>query len=227
MKVASALFGCALALACAAPVPAQVTTKASKSLLRIKWVKGKSYKYSINFAMVIPGSSKVMNNPMSLKMDVTDSKAGVGTVRYSLSGAQGVDDKPQTVKMDARGKTVGAGGLSDLFIQLPANPVAVGQSWTVEQPTSNSMFGKAAITMKLTFRGVKTVGGKKVAEMNVNTSLKGKATSGKGQGVLYISPDDGMVSSMDQMLNIETKTTDSKGKTQTSEVPIKITMTLQ
>ena len=227
MKTFLATIGCLLALTAAAPAPAQVTTKGAKTLLRIKWVKGKTYRYSINFAMLMPGSSKPMNSPMSLKMDVTDAKAGVGTIKYSLVGAQGLDDKPQTVKLDARGKALSASGLGDLLIALPANALKVGESWTLDQPATNSMFGKASISMKLTFRGVKTIKGKKVAEMNLATTMKGKGTSGKGQGLLYVTVDDGMVSSMDQMLNVQSKSTDSKGKTQVMELPVHITMALQ
>lgn len=224
MKTSVAALGLLVALA-AAPAPAQVTTKGSKSLLRIKWVKGKSYRYAVNVAAMVPGQKRPMNNPMTLKLDVADVKAGIGSVKYSLQGT-GSSDGSQTVRIDSLGKVSGKSELGDLLIPFPEKAVAVGESWS-QTTSGSSMYGKSTVTMKLTYRGVKTIGGRKLAEINITTTLTGGNAAGKGTGLIQVDPEDGMVRSMEQALSMQTKMTDSKGKTQTMDLPVKVSVNLQ
>jgi hypothetical protein len=224
MKTALLALGLALGLA-AVPAPAQVTTKASKSLLRIKWVKGKTYKYAVNVAAMVPGQKRPMNNAMTLKLDVTDVKGGIGSLKYILMGA-GSNDSAQTARVDSLGKVLGKADLGELLIPFPEKAVAVGESWS-QTTSGSSMYGKSTVAMKLTYRGVKNVNGKKVAEINISSTISGGNAVGKGTGLIQVSPDDGMVQSMDQSLSMQTKMTDSKGKTQTMDLPIKVSVTLQ
>ena len=207
--------------------PAQVTTKAGKGTFRIKWVKGKSYNYSVNVSALIPGSSKVMNNPFSLKLRVLDVKGSVANVEYRLAGAQGVAEGPKTAKVDSLGKSASGSGLSDILVSYPAKPLAVGESYTVSQPATATMFGKAATTLKLKYKGLGTGGGRKVANFDVETTLKGASTAGAGKGTMTVDVADGMVLTMKQSLSVQARSTDSKGKTQTTTVPVQLTVQLK
>lgn len=207
--------------------PAQVTTKAGKGTFRIKWVKGKSYNYSINVSALIPGSSKVMNNPFSLKLKVLDVAGTVGNIQYQLAGGQNAAEAPQTVKVDALGKSPAGSGLSDVFVSYPTKPLAVGESYTVSQPATNTMFGRAATTMKMKFKGVVSEGGRKVASFDVESVLKGASTTGSGKGTMTVNVADGMVLMMKQSLSVQAKSTDAKGKTQTTTIPVQLTVQLK
>lgn len=221
------LTACALLVALSnVPAPAQVTPKGAKSLLRVKWVKGKSYKYAVNVSAMVPGQKRPMNQAMSLALDVTDVKAGSGTVKYALKGS-GSADSASTAVVDNRGRASNKTDIGQLLIPFPEKPVAVGESWKETTSGTNPMYGKSTVVMTMTYRGIKTIKGRKLAEINVSTSVSGGSTVGKGLGLVQVSPEDGMVQSMEQSLSMQTKMTDSKGKTQTMDLPVKISVNLQ
>lgn len=225
MKTPILLFALALGLV-AAPAPAQVTTKGGKSLLRMKWTKGKSFRYAVTVTAMVPGQKRPMNQAMSLNMDVLDVKGNIGTVKCAVKGASG-NDTTDTVKIDSKGKVSGKSEIGQLLIPLPEKAVAVGESWKDSTVGTNPMYGKSTVNMVLTYRGIKTIKGKKLAEVSVTTTVSGSAGIGKGMGTVEISPEDGMVQSMEQSLSMQMKTTDSKGKTQTTDLPVKVSVVLQ
>ena len=204
---------------------AQVTPKGSKSLLRLKWVKGRTYNYSLAMQASFQGQEQAAQTA-GITMDVLDAKNGKGTVKLRSSGEIPLLQKPMTTVIDSRGRGGLGGSMTEELIQLPEKPMAVGQSWTYSQSTTTQM-GKANITYKCTFRGIQGSGAQKVANIGVALVIKGSNLSGSGTGDLTIDAEDGMIRRMTQEINMQSKTTSSKGKTTTMNIPIKLVLQRQ
>lgn len=205
------------------PAQAQVTKKGSAYVLRYKWVKGKSYTYALSASTMQQGSQRPIAETFGMTLSVLDAKAGVGTVKYALSGNTRVSDQPQVVNVSATGKPAKPGTNADELIRLPEKATAIGGKWSYSN-TSNQIYGRATVNYTMTLKKVGAVNGKQVAVIDVVTKVSGNNLSGSGSGQLTLDVADGMIINMSQSMNLQTKMTNSSGKTNTISLPIKITI---
>jgi hypothetical protein len=100
------------------------------------------------------------------------------------------------MKMNSRGEVVGgAPGASTASIKLPEKPVPVGGTWTGTVPVGG--MGGGSINAVYKFVGVKNIGGKQVAVINVTVN-----GMGKGTGVTHLAMADGSLVKSVTNLNI-------------------------
>jgi|GEM_PF-665549 len=180
--------------------PAQVTRQGNGYTLRVKYQTGQTIKYTLANSMVTPGAKSpapAMSIPMTIR--VVSVTKGVATLEASIGPVPG-QGKPQTqqMKMDSRGRVVGgpAAGLQSLSgVAMPDKAVTVGQTWkdTAQVP---SPMGPISTTTSYKFLGIRTVGGKSVAELSMSMSGKGSSLSMNGSGRLQILVSDGTLYGM-------------------------------
>lgn len=191
--VAGLAFGL---LAAPAVAPAQVTRQGDGYLLRVKFTKGQTIRYTIanSISTSAQGNStpQAMSIPLSIR--VMSVAGNVATLEASV-GPMGGQSQPQrqTMRMDTRGKVVGgpAEGIQSLTgVAMPQGPVRIGQSWkdTVQVP---SPLGPISSTTTYTFRGIKSVGGRSVAELDITMTGKGSSLGLTGSGKVQILVSDG------------------------------------
>lgn len=178
--------------ALATSASAQIVKRGNAYLFRMKFAKGSVTKYKVNSTIMGLGSSsqgmKVMI-PMSWK--VLDVIAAVATVEATVGpvtiGKQTMmQPSVNTVQIDNLGRQVGGGQMGrQINPTFPVKPVKVGSAWTAANEV-----GTGAQTTKVTatykFTGIKTVAGKKVAELAI--SMKGQAS---GTGTMQLLVSDG------------------------------------
>lgn len=230
MKSKSILFVGALGIAMLAPLApqtadAQVSKQGPAYLLRMKFVKGQVFKYSIvTTGAMIPNGQK-----MTSTMTVKDVKNGIATIDSVVSmpqGAAGRNSKPvtQTLQMDSRGKVVGKATASmggAATPTLPERAVKIGESWNGDM----KMGGGINVTATYTLLSVKTVGAKTIAEIGQKvTGNMGAMGRMSGQGRMQLDGRDGsMLGGSVNMSVVMSGGQDPKAKPQTMTFATKIT----
>jgi hypothetical protein len=184
---------------------AQVTKSGNGHLLRVRYTKGQAMDYTVTTSVTVPGAQgqqparSRITAPLSMR--VQDVARGIATVKIE-SGPAMVDGKPQgqktetTVRLDNRNQPQGqaGGGVESMAAAiLPANAVTVGQRWT-STATVNVMNQPMNLSVTYTFRGVRRVGGRDVAEIQAQYTGKGFATF-TGSGTTLLRVADGTLQS--------------------------------
>ena len=169
---------------------AQITKQGSKYLLRTKWTKGKVYKYGLTVAFEGGGQKQNMTSDITMTVKSVSGKNGTVEVKSSGMGQQG--PATQTVTFDDRGKVLNGNNMMGATADLPANPVAIGDSWTNTLAASNQTMGMKG-TSKAKLVGVKSVGGRQCAVLAMTVSLSGgqQGMSGSGTGESLVDMADG------------------------------------
>ncbi|MEZ0324316.1 MAG: hypothetical protein ACAH95_00275 [Fimbriimonas sp.] len=196
-KISSHLSPRTLSLLALAVVSAsahgQVTKSGDGYLLRVKYVKGQTLKYSsVNSIIGAQGGGQPMKITMPMIMKITDVTKGYAKASITTGPAmlgKNPMSKAQTVFIELSptnaAKSKGAPGIAGA--QFPLKPVKVGQTWSMAAPiadTSGMTGGDIKAMYK--FGGLKTVNGKSMAV--VSYSLSGGVTGG---GTLLLLAADG------------------------------------
>jgi len=207
------------------PSDAQVTNQSGKYLFRVAWAKGKTYKWSVATSVTPPGAAKPMAFNTSYAATVKDVQKGIATVSFTTGAMPGQKEapKPTTVKIDNRGKLQGGtgAGLEQVQAQMPAGPIAVGGKWSNVQKMGTGPAAGMTVTTNYTFKGVKTVKGKQVAEIATSTVMSGSAQmKGTGTGTMTVDMADGQLRSFVMNQNLVMK----QGQ-QDMKLPMKVTIT--
>lgn len=170
---------------------AQVTKQGAGFLLRMKFVPGQVMKYNVNMSMTMGKGAKPMNQTMPITMKVLSVQKGIATIETMVDPraiSKDAQVQKATIKMDNRGNVVEGAASSQLAnATYPQGPIRVGQSW--KQPIST---GGMKMNSTYTFKGVKNVGGRSVADLGISFSSQGGgAQSMSGTGNMLISTADG------------------------------------
>ncbi len=173
---------------------AQIKPQGNKHLFRIKWVKGQSFNYKMTNTTAIPGMKSPEPMPYAYTMAVKSVSGGKATVEIKGKAA-GAGAQTEPVTIDSRGKTTSK-SQSSLFSsemnQLPEKAVAIGESWTTSGEAPGMSGAKLTIKSTNTFKGFKTVNGKKMAHVHIVMALNGSGMSGKGSGDVLHEVSNGM-----------------------------------
>lgn len=171
---------------------------------KMKLTKGQKISY-VSKTTIATGGMKPIEMPLT--MQCTDVKGDVYTVKYSVGAIMGQKPQDITMKINSKGEIVeGKGAASQMTgmgaTSLPKKPIKIGQSWTatVDSP---SMGGTMKVTSTYTFKSVKNVGGRQVAEIGLK--MTGSGANGmkvSGTGNLLLSMADASMAGM----NLDMKT---------------------
>lgn len=217
--VAVAFLGTSLAIA-PSPSEAQVSKSGSKYLFRINWAKGKTYKWKVATSFTTPGAAKAQSYNSNYSAAVKDVKNGIATVTFTTGAMPGQPaPAPTTVKIDNRGKIQGsAGGLEQVQAQMPAEPIAIGGKWSSTQKMGTGPAAGMTVATTYVFKGIKTVGGKQVAEISASTKTTGNPSmTGSGTGTMLVDMADGQLRSFTMSQNMSIK-----AGNKTTNIPIKV-----
>ena len=176
------------ALSLAALSMSQVTKAGAGYNVKVKYKKGATYRYAlatkVNMGAGAPaGGNQAMT--MSLSQRVVNIQNGITTLEVKATNPQGGNVPPQTVKVDSSGKVVGNSGQNfNILNGLPNRPLKVGETWRSTSALPGLPPGAKA-NIAYTFRGVKAVGGRQVAQIDYTINLAGPfAMTGKGSTLL-------------------------------------------
>ena len=211
------------AVATAALSSAQVTKNGNAYLFRMKYAPGMVLKYSV--VSTIGGMSQngqPMKFTLPMLWKVVSVKNGVSTVDttvgpVSMGGGQPMmQASKNTIKIDSRGQLVGQPGRGQQVTPaLPEKPIRVGQSWSASAPVDLPMQGDKKITATYTFKGIKVVEGKQMAELGVKTG--GQAP---GSGTMLLMVKDGSL--FRSQLKMDLQMTSPNGTASTYKVTAQI-----
>lgn len=189
-----------LALLTAGAAHGQVTKQGNGYLLRYKWVKGQTFKYTLTTSVSLNGQKQSgANQGMTYTMRVLDVKNGNATIR--VTGEMGTQKIDERMTLDNRGRMVGKqtsnANMTQLSsIALPEKPVAIGGTWK-SNLAGNLPQGMGNMSAVNTFKLVRVgnVGGRNIAEIGVNGTITGFAKMNvTGRYLVLVS--DGSVSGM-------------------------------
>jgi hypothetical protein len=195
----------------ALPGSTQVSTGQDGMLMRIKWVKGKSYSYALSATFNSPQMKQPMTSRSSYDMAVKAVQGGTATVEikgqpFSMQGmgqSQTVGESSvRTLKVTNQGK-VSTGGGAEAFVLLPVKRLKVGDTWESKQKMTSPM-GPIDVTTKFRLAGTATLGGVKVAEIKVGLNGGGSGLSSSGHGSIFVNMADGLLqqSSLKQSMRV-------------------------
>ncbi len=178
---------------------AQVTKVGNGYDIKVRYQAGKTYNFALATAVTMqsgPGGKPAAQNiRIGLNQKCTGVQNGVATLVVSSTGGPGGATKPQTVKVDSRGKIVSGAPSQFTFLNgFPARPLKVGETWrsTTAFPMGPAGSGKANVAY--TFRGLKSVGGRQVAQIDYAVTMAGGiAMSGRGSS--FLDARDGQLTS--------------------------------
>ena len=178
----------------------------------MKFTPGSTMTYKVLSSM---GGKASGDNTMKISLPmvwkVVSVSKGIATVDTSVGPVTvGTQTMMQPTKnrlqINALGQVQGGRGQGQqVSPTLPAKPIRVGQSWSANTPVSMPMGQQQKLTATYTFKGVKTVAGKQVAELGVVTT--GQAT---GSGSMLLLVADGSVYQSTLKMNLTVKTPDGK-----------------
>jgi hypothetical protein len=181
-----------VALAIAAIGSAQITKNGSGYLFRMKHTPGSTYKFGVVSTLATGGSGQGMKFSLPMIWKIVGVSKGIATVDttvgpITMGKSQAMQSSKNRIKLDNRGRIVGqAGAGQQVTPAYPEKAIKVGASWSAGAPIELPMQGQKKITATYTFKGVRSVGGKPMAELNVKTS--GQAV---GSGTMLILMSDG------------------------------------
>lgn len=196
----SLLIGLALMVASA---PSQISKQGQGYLFRAKYVKGTKIKYAMKTTVSGAGQNRQVSSPIS--MVVKKVVNGVATIDVA-TGPPTVDGKPQgksqtrSVQIDNRNRPVGGESGFEGFTSFafPVGAIKPGATWTGVMDQKSPM-GQMKLNAKYKFLGVKTVGGKQVAEIQTDfTGTLPFKMTGTSKSLLLLS-DGSLLSAVAKM----------------------------
>ena len=120
------------------------------------------------------------------------------------------------IQIDSRGQLVGKAGTGQqVSPSFPAQPIKIGQSWSASAPIEMPGQGPKKISATYTFKGIKTIAGKPLAELAIKTS--GQA-SGTGTMLLFMSDGTLFRSTMNMNLQMTSPTGTTSNYKVTAEI---------
>lgn len=176
---------------------AQVTKQGAGYLFRMKFTKGSKANYVMNMDSNMSGQKVKVN--MKMTQTVTAVNNGVGTLKFNIGAmtmsmngkpmqnpAAGQMGKTVEMKMDSRGKVVGGASTGQqTSVPLPANPVAIGKSWT--ETTTTPAMGQS-VTVRATYKFVGIEGS--AAKLSISLTGTGQFSM-SGNGFVWLDMADG------------------------------------
>ena len=191
---------------------AQVAKSGQGYLFRMKHKAGATMKYGVTSTisgMSASGQPVKISLPMNWKvLKVVNGIATIDTVvgPVVMGGSTVGQATKNQIQIDSRGKLTGQAGTGQQVTPtFPDKPVKVGQSWSAAAPIDLPMQGQQKVTATYTFKGLKTVAGKQMAELAVKTT--GQAT---GSGSMLILATDGSLYKSSLTLNLKMQGSDGK-----------------
>lgn len=190
--------------------PAQIVKQGGGYLLRMKYTKGAIANYAMTTATSGGSAMPAMNVAMPMRTKVLSVASGVGEVQYELgpisnNGKAMGQKQTVVVKIDSRGKMLSSAGVAQQVnnVTLPEKPVKPGATWTGVQ-TTQSQVGQMTLNATYKFAGLKTVGGKTVAEIQVNVKGGNQMIQTAGTGSVFLLVSDGSMhsTSMNQTMTM-------------------------
>ena len=192
---------------------AQIKKVGGSYLLRLKFKAGTVKKYNLVTAITgLPASAMGgSGGPMKLTGTLTEKVISVagnkGTLQVETSamalatGQTFGQPQTQTVTIDDLGNDGGAGNAPGYGVHLPQKAVKVGESWTQSMAMPGAMgSGQGGATATYKFNGIKSVGGKSLADISFAISSNGLLKGGSGHA--YLLPVDGSLSQMDMKMSV-------------------------
>lgn len=186
----------------------QLTKQGAAYLFRAKYTAGQTNRYTMTMSSTM-NSQAMLNMETPLVLKTVSVSKGIATVEVATGPAkmngksQGQVDK-QTVKMDNRNRPQGGQNSFESFgsFAYPEKPIAIGGKWTQKMDMGTAM-GGMKLDATYTFVGVKTIGGKQVAE--IKSTMKGTMMGPiTGSATTYIVMADGSLhsSTVQMVMNI-------------------------
>lgn len=190
----------------AAPLFAQVTSQNGAYLMRIKWKAGDSYNFKIVSSTSMPNSTaKPLEMTGGYTITVKSVKNNVATVDFKATPIGSSEPIEDTLQVDNRGKVVNADANQAPvdFTLLPVKAIKINETWSNQQ-TLPSPIGQLKVNTTYRLVGIKKVGFKSFAEVNLGLTSTGTDISGSGHGAMLIDMDNGMLysSTMRQSLKM-------------------------
>ncbi|HSI72907.1 MAG TPA: hypothetical protein VK934_06995 [Fimbriimonas sp.] len=183
-------------LVLAAVGSAQVTKQGSGYLLRVKYLKGQTLKYSTtNSVLGGMNGGQPMKIQMPIVMKIKDVVKGIAKAQVT-AGPVNMGGNPlmeaQTLEMDlsTTNQTKSAKGAGLTGAQLPIKPVKVGQTWSMLAPIPDTTGMSKNMKATYKFQGLKTIAGKSMAVLAY--TLTGGVS---GSGTLLLLASDGTIHS--------------------------------
>lgn len=188
---------------------AQIAKSGPGYLFRMKYRPGATVAYEMTASGQMQGKKFGMTTPMTTK--ILSVAGGVGTIKYVLGPFKVVSagksfnskqTKTVTLKQNSRGNVVGGapGQMPGGTIGLPANPVAVGESWKANTTVNT---GTMPMTVAATYKfvGLEQMGRMRVAKIGVTMKGQGAAAV-SGTGIMWLSVADGSMVKNTTSLNV-------------------------
>lgn len=194
---------------------AQITRQGSGYLFRMKFVTGQVMKYSVVSTMGgINAGGKPMEISLPMVWKVASVAGGIATVDTTVGpvtvGKQTMMQPTKNrVQISSQGKVVGNTGVGQQVApSLPTGPVKIGQSWSSSSAISTGMGPAQDVKATYTFKGLRSIGGKQVAELSVLTT--GQAS---GKGAMFLLVSDGSLFQSRLAMDLKVQSPDGKGVT--------------
>lgn len=192
-------------LALAAVSQAQITKSGPGYLFRMKHTAGATLKYGVVSSISGFGANgQPMQITLPMTWKVASVKNGVATIDtlvgpVTMGKSQMGQAEKNRIQIDSLGKLTGqAGSGQQVTPTFPQAPVKIGGSWSANAPIELPMQGQQKITATYTFKGMKTVNGKQMAELSVKTS-----GSASGTGTMLLLASDGSLFKSNINLNLK------------------------
>ncbi len=194
---------------------AQVTKVGEAYQFRAKYAAGAKYAYTTRTTlkptggavMIGPGANNVLSGPLSVV--VQSMKEGNATLKITIGpmsakGKSVADEQTETVQVDTENKLLEfMKNATRLDISMPlfsTDPMMVGDRYTVAQKLLRNGRSMDVISTYY-FRGLKTVAGQQVAELEASITGQGDLQY-VNHGTIYVAVSDGTLVSSDMKQSI-------------------------
>lgn len=194
---------------------AQVTKVGEAYQLRANYTPGTKFVYATKTTvkpmggavMSITAGANVVSGPLTVSVQgVKDNNATLKITIGPLSskGKTAAEEQTETLQVDAQNKLLETGkGVARLDISMPlfpADPMTVGDRYTTTQRLMRN--GKSMdVISTYYFRGIKTVGGQQIAELEASVTGQGDIPY-VSHGTINIAVSDGTLLSSDMKQSI-------------------------
>lgn len=191
------------ALACLSAV-AQVTRKGNAYLFRAKHVAGSKANYMLTTQAGLAGAApNTILMPLKLAVlalhkDVADLKVTIGPITVKGQAKPIRPAMTETVQVDSLNRPVG-NTQSPVGNAFPQQAIKVGQSWTAAMPIA----GQGNVDAHYMFRGMKRMGRKQVAVVDVAVTAAVKGINVLGKGNMLIFASDGSVAHLQLTMDMQ------------------------
>lgn len=188
-------------LALSALSSGQVTpVSGGKYKFSTKYVKGQTFKYSMNVAM---GGSAPLKQACSVLVKVLDVKPNGNKTLQTSTIYPGQKPQSVTMTLDKYGKpTDNNFGSFTGSLGLPLDAIKVGQKWKGDLQMASGVAGGVPIKGNYLFKGLSTINGTRVATIAFDMDMKALFNS-TGSGTQVVRVSDGQLYSMNMVMNMD------------------------